>query len=1430
MVVASYTTTFAIKLDGTLWAWGQGFFGTGQAINVSYVPVMIGSGYQSVATGGSHVLALKSDGSLFAWGPSASGELGFAANDICNPGTNSTYPCSYTAQLAGTGFAAIAAGGNSSYALRADGTLSAWGNNQNGQLGDGTLVNRSAPIQVATGIASISAGQQHASALTVGGTLLNWGEIGGALIPTAIGNGFTSISAGYYSTVGVKSDGTVWAIGQNAFGKFGGAGAEYLSTLRQFASGAMSVAADQGNAAYIALDGTLWVSGDNSYGQLGIGTVVNHSTPVQIGTSFSAIAVGGAQTTVIGVKTNGTLWAWGDNNSGLFGDGTSLYSGVPKQIGTANDYRDVAMGQSHAISLKRDGSIWGWGNNYFGQVGVGAAIGSSATPIIIDQGYSAVSVGTNFTMALKTNSELYVWGLNTSGQLGVATSDNCGDVSTLISCSRSRRVVGSGFKFISAGASHSAAIKSDGTLWMWGDNSAGQLGVATTEICREGTNYTSSTVVYQMPCSTTPKLVGTNFIAVSAGYQHTLALKTDGSLWAWGTNYWGYLGDGQPTGAIVAPKKIGSGYSKIVGGGYVSFALRPDGTAWSWGSNAFGALGDGTYANRPSPIVIRRENGAGSIAGNDWYLDLDPVISKTIAAANRPAFLATATGSGTTIDAKVQYRAQDIGTTGSVYVFALAPASMVKIASRTTLTPLRMKVGPTENGVATGTSDSCVLAQLNSSGQLVSTSADSLQAYLTGVLTSQGASVSVLNGVSSALLQGATFFVGYGTTPTSMFNGGVNLSVLTIGQLQACTTPDAFSFVPQSGVALNLPITSSPVTIGGTNFVAAPINITNGSYRINNGPFVQSVGLISRGDIVTMQVLSSSEPSAQTCANLNVSGVTGPFCVTTMQASLTNYALAVSSAGIGAGTVTSSPAGISCGADCSKDFSSGTTVSLIAAPSVGSTFSGWSGACSGTADCTATMNGAKSVTATYALVPGPSQADPFSFLPQTGAGPNQAFTSNAITITGLNASAPISIANGSYRINGGPFTADPGNINNGDNVTVQGFSSPYFNAQACATLNIGGVNGLFCVMTAPPVLSMSVSTTSLSFPTQVVGTGGLSQSVALTNSGNDTLSLTSISASGDFTLASNCGVSLGVGGTCSINVTFAPTTIGTRTGMITISSNAIGSPRSVILSGIGVTVPDAPAGLSTIAGNSQASIVFNTPASDGGSAITGYLVNCTPGPVSMVAFASPITVTGLTNNVNYVCSITASNAFGMSFASVGASVTPSASIPFILTSVRSRKSHGSVGSFDLPLDTSQAVGGLVTVEPRNGSSHDIVFQFNGPVTSPGNVSITPFGTVSASPLGNEVLVTVTNVPDKKRVTVTLTNVNGSTPPTPVSIGFLVGDVNNSRSVNLDDVRGVKSRSGQTADAWNFKYDVNASGAINSSDVSTVKARLGLVLP
>ena len=264
---------------------------------------------------------------------------------------------------------------------------------------------------------------------------------------------------------------------------------------------------------------------------------------------------------------------------------------------------------------------------------------------------------------------------------------------------------------------------------------------------------------------------------------------------------------------------------------------------------------------------------------------------------------------------------------------------------------------------------------------------------------------------------------------------------------------------------------------------------------------------------------------------------------------------------------------------------------------------------------------------------------------------------------------------------------------------------------------------------------------------------------------------------------------------------------------------------------ISAVAPGAPTGVVATPGDGIASVSFSAPAFNGGSAITSYTATC--GTQSATSVALSITVSGLTNGVAVTCTVTAANAISSSVPSTASnSVTP---VALTLLGVQSRKPHGAAGNFDVPVDTTQPITGIVSVEPRTiGSGHVIVFQFDAAINSTGTVTaVNGSGnplTFSAAAVGNTVVVTLPNVPENSRATVSLTGVNGGAVSIPASIGFLIGDVNNTRSVSASDVSGVKARSGQPTTGLNFRFDVNATGAISASDISAVKARSGLVLP
>ena len=766
-VVAGYPTTYALKTDGSLWMWGQGLFGDGSALRTASKPTQVGTGYADVATGGYHVLALKSDGTLEAWGPNAAGELGVPSSDVCNPGTNATYTCALSRKVVGSGFKAIAAGPNFSFGIKTDNTLWAWGSNDSGQLGDGTFTARPVPTLVGSGFAKVAAGTRSAAALKADGSLWSWGEGSTdpttgqtAKIPVKRGDGFTSLALGGDSGFAVKNDQTLWAWGDNLYSTFGDGSTQASSGLKQVQTGVSQVAAGALNASYVKSDGSLWVAGDNRNGQLGQGELIARTSPVLVGSGYATVSNSADGTTTWATKADGSLWAWGNNSGGLYGNGTRVSATTPLQVRNELGYTAVAGGGQHALSLNRNGVLEAWGQNSFGQLGLGVSTVLTDVPKPVGSGYQAVAAGLYFTVALKADGSVWTFGSNSSGALGVTTSETC---STGVPCTNTPQQVGSGFMAISAGTFHVLGLKTDGTLWAWGDNSAGQLGVVTSDTCLEGSNFTG-TNLNKMPCARAPLQVGTGFTAISAGNQHSLALKADGSLWAWGTNYWGYLGNGQTSGAIAAPQQVGTGYTQIAAGGYASVAAKGDGTVWAWGQNNTGSLGDGTLVNRLSPSLVINDTANG-------LLDLRPEVPNRPVASEVPPFFvvaAGAIGTGTaTVSTTTTFNPADVGKAGAVFITASVPVGTFGISAPSGAQPK-----------TTATAGS-VIVQLTPSGWQAVTN-KVLVPYVSGVLGGAISSQTILNKADTTALQGAAFCVGYGTSGSEMLEAGRIRTVATI--------------------------------------------------------------------------------------------------------------------------------------------------------------------------------------------------------------------------------------------------------------------------------------------------------------------------------------------------------------------------------------------------------------------------------------------------------------------------------------------------------------------------------------------------------------------------------------------------------------------------------------------------------------------------
>lgn len=356
-------------------------------------------------------------------------------------------------------------------------------------------------------------------------------------------------------------------------------------------------------------DYNLWIWGNNSFGQLGDNTLIGRISPVQTiagGTNWAVVPSGNPNYSAA-IKTDGTLWNWGRNNYGNLGDDTTISKSSPVQtIAGGTNWKQVSSGQVasrlYVGAIKTDGTLWTWGNNYQGMLGDNTVIHRSSPVQTVAGGsnWSSIACGTHMA-AVKTDGTLWTWGYNNQGQLGTNNTNNRSAPGQTIAGGSNWSVAAAGMFYTAA------AIKTDGTLWTWGYNQNGQLGDGSSGA---GTSKSS-------PAQTASAT--TNWASISCGTFHMAAIKTDGTLWTWGTNgYDGSLGINVfANGAANKSSPVqtiagGNNWRSVSAGGYTTAAIKNDGTLWAWGRNSDGQVGNGSTSVVLSPV----QTIAG---GTNWY-------------------------------------------------------------------------------------------------------------------------------------------------------------------------------------------------------------------------------------------------------------------------------------------------------------------------------------------------------------------------------------------------------------------------------------------------------------------------------------------------------------------------------------------------------------------------------------------------------------------------------------------------------------------------------------------------------------------------------------------------------------------------------------------------------------------------------------------
>ena len=291
------------------------------------------------------------------------------------------------------------------------------------------------------------------------------------------------------------------------------------------------------------------------------------------------LSLGDYQTAAI--KEDGSLWMWGNNIYGQLGDGTTTNSLQPKQVSGMEDVKSVVTEINFTAAIKEDGSLWMWGDNSYSQLGGGTTKEYSSIPKQVSgmDNVKTVVLGWQYTAAIKEDGSLWMWGNNEHGQLGDGTTNEI---------SQPKKILDN-VKTVELQTYYGAAIKEDGSLWMWGENTYGQLGDGTTTD------------------SLRPKQVLEDVKTVKLGDYYssfTAAIKENGSLWMWGNNGHGQLGDGTKSNESLRPKQILEDVKTVALGNLHGGAIKEDGSLWMWGNNDYGQLGDGTTTESLRPKQV----------------------------------------------------------------------------------------------------------------------------------------------------------------------------------------------------------------------------------------------------------------------------------------------------------------------------------------------------------------------------------------------------------------------------------------------------------------------------------------------------------------------------------------------------------------------------------------------------------------------------------------------------------------------------------------------------------------------------------------------------------------------------------------------------------------------------------------------------------
>lgn len=649
---------------GAIWCWGDGSGGqlgngsdadaarAGAVLSAASAPALDGFGQFEV--GAYHACGLRGDGEVWCWGSNDAGQLG--QGDGAE--TRSWFPLAMLGpdSVRLQNVTQVAVGDRFTCALRADQTVWCVGNGGYGQLGNGTWDSHTLPVEVMTsssgalaGVVQVACGTLTSCARTQDGLIYCWGrgeegQLGTGsrasstyAVPLTDLQGVTDLAVGHDFACATLQDHSVWCWGKNGSAQLGdGTTLDRTRPARALfdpASGhALSIALGRSHSAVLLDNGVIWGWGSNSRGQLGVPITLqtqvvvpqaipalpsSHCTPQPV----RSFGVGGAFACAAESSEAGRLWCWGINSNDELGTGLGGYQAWTSQPVVASawggpqsaGFRKVAAGfeSRHACGLTVAGTVWCWGYGYSGQLGDGNNYHGTDTPVQVAisdgvplTGASDVAVGESHSCAALEDGRAMCWGFNDFAQLGNGQSGTnvAWAQPVLLDASTSLSHVSA----VAAGHNHSCALLDTGQVRCWGESGTGETG--------SGSDDTALFAVAVVDAAAQPIDQVTQ---ISAGDKFACAVKVDGSLWCWGANGTGQLGDGGSTNRLSAVRSASSieTVTEVACGGVHACAVSAAGGLWCWGGNAYGQIGNGTTFNQLVPVpAIDDATGAPLVA------------------------------------------------------------------------------------------------------------------------------------------------------------------------------------------------------------------------------------------------------------------------------------------------------------------------------------------------------------------------------------------------------------------------------------------------------------------------------------------------------------------------------------------------------------------------------------------------------------------------------------------------------------------------------------------------------------------------------------------------------------------------------------------------------------------------------------------------